>query len=255
MITASRISARLGGRLVLSGAGFSARRGELLGLVGPNGAGKSTLLRVIAGLQAYSGELTLHGRPLAAMPAAERARRIAYLEQGGHSHWPIPVARLAALGRLPHLAPWQESGPEDAAIIARVLAATDLTGLAERPFDTLSGGEKARALIARALAGEPELLLADEPVAALDPAHQLQIMELFRAHCANGGSALTVLHDLRLAARFCHRLLLLDQGRMRALGPPEQVLSAENLARVYGLRLHAETGGPLDLGWERIQTG
>lgn len=239
---------------ILDGIDVQVAPGRLVGLVGPNGAGKTSLLRVLAGLLAPSGgSLTYDGRPAQAVARRERARRLAYLAQGGTVHWPLRVEQLVALGRLPHGA-----GKEaDRAAVERALAATGVAHLRRRPLDTLSGGERLRALLARALAVEPEILLADEPTAALDPYHQLQVMELLRAATARGLGVVLVLHDLTLAARFCDELLLLQGGRVLAAGPAPAVLTDENLAFAYGiaaLRGNA-TGATFLLPWSRIDGG
>ncbi|MES9936611.1 MAG: ABC transporter ATP-binding protein [Sedimenticola sp.] len=210
--------------------------GELLGLIGPNGAGKSTLLRGLAGLlEPTAGDIALDGEALQSYRPEIRARKIAYLAQNGETHWPIRVQRLVELGRTPHLSAWQRPDGRDKEIVQDVMRATDTWSLRERIFSTLSGGERMRALIARALAVEPEIILADEPVAALDMAHQLDVMELLLNHCSSGGSAIVVLHDLPLAAHYCHRLQLLHNGRTLAEGAPSEVLSEQNLARAYNL--------------------
>jgi iron complex transport system ATP-binding protein len=244
------LEVRLNGHFLLQGVEFHLRPGEMLGLIGPNGAGKSTLLRLLAGLlPCATGRLRLDGEALDALAPENRARRVAYLAQNGPVHWPLPVERLVALGRLPHLPPWGRAAPRDREVIERVLADTDLLPLRRRPFDTLSGGERARALLARALAVEPEVLLADEPVAALDPAHQLEVMELLRRHCQGGGAVVVVLHDLPLAAHYCDRLQLLHRGAAVACDRPGAVLQADNLRRVYGLCPNASGDGWLDLPW------
>jgi iron complex transport system ATP-binding protein len=246
-LAAESIALRLGGRAVLDGVSIAAAPGELVGLIGPNAAGKTTLVRVLAGLIAPdAGAVTLDGRPLAAIPRAERARAVAYLEQDAVCHWPLAVRRLVALGRLPWLGPFQRAGPADEAAITQAMADAEIAPLADRPVTTLSGGERARAFLARALAGAPRVLLADEPVASLDPYHQMKVMELLRAQAARGGAVVAVLHDLTLAARFCDRLVLLDGGRVAAEGAPTQVLTAQTLARVYGVAaaFGADADGP-----------
>ncbi|OOZ36055.1 ABC transporter ATP-binding protein [Solemya velesiana gill symbiont] len=216
--------------------------GELLGLIGPNGAGKSTLLRGLAGLLDLSaGDVTLDERDLQSYHPDVRARKIAYLAQNGEAHWPIKVQRLVELGRTPHLSAWQRPGGTDEEIVHNAMRATDTWTLRDRIFSTLSGGERMRALIARALAVEPEIILADEPVAALDLAHQLDVMELLLDHCRAGGSAIVVLHDLPLAAHYCNRLQLLDKGRTIAVGVPSEVLTQENLHQVYNLVPRSES--------------
>jgi len=245
MIDASGLSLSLGGQPILHRISLQLKAGEMLGLIGPNGAGKSSLLKIIAGIvKPSAGELLIDGRPLDRLSGLERARSIAYLGQSGTAHWPISVARIVALGRLPHLGSWRNASSEDRRIIDQALRRTDLLALSERPFPTLSGGEKARVLLARALAVEPKILLADEPVAALDLSHQLEVMDLLRQHCNDGGTALVVLHDLRLAAHYCDRLQLLHQGRTLDVGVPESVINDTNLQQAYGVRIR-QTGGSL----------
>jgi iron complex transport system ATP-binding protein len=161
---------------------------------------------------------------------------MAYLSQEDQVQWPISVQELVALGRYPHRTPWAGGdGPADRAAVEQALRAADVWQLRGRRADQLSGGERARARLARVLAVQAPLILADEPVAALDPRHQLEVMTLLRAHCAAGGGAVVVLHDLTLASRFCDRLLLLDHGLPVAAGPVDAVLTTDNLARVYGV--------------------
>ena len=240
---------------VLDGASLRLAAGELVGLIGPNGAGKSTLMRVLAGLAHPSqGAVSLDGRPLSALPGRARARALAYMAQGRELHWPLTVERLVALGRLPHLGPFQRPGAEDEAAVARALERCDAAHLRGRTATTLSGGERARVLLARALASEPALLLADEPVAGLDPYHQLQVMEVLREGALAGTGILVVLHDLVLAARFCTRLALVHRGRVVADGPPAAVLEPGLLEQVYGVRMAAAevAGERVHLPWSRI---
>ena len=159
------------------------------------------------------------------------------------------------LGRLPHLESWQRPTPRDRSIIERVIVQTDLLHLRERPFNRLSGGEQARVLLARALVTEPDILLADEPVAALDPAHQLDVMQLLSDHCEAGQSVIVVLHDLTLAAHYCHRLQLLYEGATLADGEVDEVLSDDNLATAYAIELiesDDEVLTPFSLPWRRL---
>ncbi len=256
MLQGERLSLYRGRRVILDEVDIRLERGELLGLIGPNGAGKSSLLRLLAGvIPPDEGQLRLAGKPYAAYTPRERARRIAYLPQLSRVAWPLSVERLVELGRIPHLEPWQRPGPADRVVIERVIVQTDLLTLRQRPFDTLSGGEQARVLLARALVTEPDILLADEPVAALDPAHQLDVMHLLSEHCEVGQSVIVVLHDLTLAAHYCHRLQLLFEGATLAEGSPDEVLSEENLADAYAIEL-AEPGEegypPFSLPWRRL---
>lgn len=236
----------LGGRRVVADVSATLD-GGVIGLIGPNGAGKSTLVRAIAGLIPSEGTIVIDDLTVAEMPLRARARRIAYLPQGQSVHWPLTVERLVALGRLPHLAPFAQPGAVDADAIERALARTDLLALRARPVDQLSGGERARVLLARALAVEAPLLLADEPLAALDPAHQLEVMALLRAEAARGATVIAVLHDLTVAARWCDRLLLLDRGTLVADGRPRDVLTADRIGAVYGVSAYVgeAEGAPL----------
>ena len=236
LVSATGLAVAFGVHRVLHDVDLSLEAGGVLGLIGPNAAGKTTLIRVLAGLLTpANGEVRVFGRRVPSIPAGERARLVAYLEQGAISHWPLTVDRLVALGRLPYLSPWRGLAPADHDAIARAMVEADIAHLSGRPVTTLSGGERARVMLARALAAEPELLLADEPVAQLDPYHQIGVMELLRGLADQGGGVVVVLHDLTLAARFCDRLILLSEGRVAADGPPERVLTQDNLERVYGV--------------------
>lgn len=237
-LEARGIIVRYGERAVLDGLDASLQSGELVGLIGPNGSGKTTLLRVLAGLHLpEAGEVAIDGTPLADLPRDEAARRIAYLEQGGEAHWPMRVDAVVGLGRLPHRRAFRSNDAQDAEAIARAMEATGTATLRARSIATLSGGERMRVLLARALAVEAPLLLADEPVAALDPLHQLRVMELLRASARRGQGVLMVLHDLSLAARFCERLVLIAEGNVVAQGAPEEVLQPPHLRRAYGVEM------------------
>lgn len=246
-LRATDLSLQLGARQVLRQLSVSLGEGERVGLIGPNGAGKSSLLRALAGLlRPAAGEVTLDQQTLARWPRRDLAKTIAYLPQNGPSHWAMTVEAVVALGRLPHHGPFGGASGADRQAVQRALAAMDLEPFAQRPVSELSGGERARVLLARCLAGEPRYLLADEPAAGLDPAHQLDLMrELTRLSDANVG-VLVVLHDLTLAARFCQRLVLLAGGEVLADGPPPFVLTVENIARAYGVEAElAELDGSL----------
>ncbi|PWR19628.1 ABC transporter ATP-binding protein [Zavarzinia compransoris] len=258
LIEATGLACRAGDKLVLGEVTLSCRPGEMVGLIGPNGAGKTTLLRHLAGLAApAAGRVTYDGQSLREMSRPALARRLAYLAQDADAHWPIRVDQLVRLGRLPHRRPLSGETAADLAAVAAALAATETTVLAARRFDTLSGGERMRALLARALAVEGEMLLADEPVAALDPYHQLHTMELLRSVTEKGAGVVVVLHDLTLAARFCDRLVLLAGGRVLADGPAGAVLSDRNIAEAYHIKaLHgAAEGLCFTLPWRRLPPG
>jgi iron complex transport system ATP-binding protein len=236
-LTISAVDVVLGPRKVLHGIDAAVASGTLVGIVGPNGAGKSTLARVIMGLiRPNAGTVLLGDMPVLELNRAALARRIAYLPQGQTVHWPLTVERLVSLGRLPHLAPFSRIGANDQCAIERALERAEVTGLRDRPVTELSGGERARALIARALAVEASVLIADEPLAALDPGHQLQLMEMLKAEAAAEKLVIAVLHDLAMAARFCDRLILLHEGRVIADGEPSVVLTPDNLRNCYDIR-------------------
>jgi iron complex transport system ATP-binding protein len=216
---------------------FAIGAGELVALCGPNGAGKSTLLRLLLGLHApASGRVTLAGEPLASLTRRQIARHAALLPQDAPADVPLSVRDAVSLGRLPHLGRLQPETAADVAAVERALAATDTTALAERPITELSGGERHRVHLARALAQEAPLLLLDEPIAGLDIAHQLAAMDLLRATVEAGRSVVVALHDLALAARRCDRILLLAGGALCADARPADVLTRETLARVFGVR-------------------
>ncbi|WP_027856850.1 ABC transporter ATP-binding protein [Marinobacterium jannaschii] len=238
ILQAKQLYLSRGGNRCLRRVDFQLRSGELVGLIGPNGAGKSSLLSCLAGLgQADQGEVWLQQQRLAQVSAAERGRRLGYLAQQGEVHWPITVERLVMLGRTPHLGSWQQPAEADLKIVERAMRQTDVLHLRQRPASELSGGEKARVLLARLLAGEPQILLADEPTAALDMAHQLSLMQMLQAFVRNkeGRGAVVVLHDLNLASRYCDRIVMLDQGEVVAQGTASEVLTEQRLAQVYGI--------------------
>ena len=228
----------LAGRLDAVSARF--RAGEVTAICGPNGAGKSTLLACLAGiLVADAGLVLLGGADLRGVPARERARAIGYLPQAGEVAWDMTVAVLAGLGRLP----WQggpghpgcASAAQDAAAVAAALVAMDLEGLAGRRVSRLSGGERARALLARVLAGEPRWILADEPLAALDLGHAAGLMRRLRGQALAGAGVVLVLHDLAAAMNHADRVVVIDDGRVVADGAPGAALRAEVIAGVWGV--------------------
>ena len=226
LLTLRNLRVTRGQRVTVDDLSLTVPPGEVLGLIGPNGAGKTTLMGAALGLQPCTGDSNL-----AAMSATDRARHAAWLPQAREIAWPVTVETLVGLGRSPH-----GGKPADkAAAVTRALDRTDLANFRHRIATELSGGEQARVLLARALAQETPLLLADEPVAGLDPAHQIATMEIFAGLAAEGRSVVVSLHDLGLAARHCTRLLMLDRGRMVALGPPAEVLTDARLARVFGV--------------------
>lgn len=209
--------------------------GELVTIIGANGAGKTTLLRALVGLPpAAGGEARVMGEPAASLAPIRRGRTISYLPQTRPVYWSMTVERIVALGRFAYGAPADLAG-EDAAAVERAIADADIAHLSRRPATSLSGGEAARVHLARALAAEAPVLIADEPTAALDPRHQLAIMKVLAKRAAAGGLVVAALHDLSLAARFCTRIMLLENGRLTADGAPVDVLTGANLARAFGV--------------------
>jgi iron complex transport system ATP-binding protein len=235
ILGAADVSVRLGGNLIVERAALDLRAGELTTLIGPNGAGKTTLMRALAGLLPAEGRIELQGRQLAAFSARERARRIAYLPQGHVFHWPMNVAAVVALGRHPHADAFAPLADADRIAVGRALAATAVEPWAGRAVTTLSGGERARVALARALATQAPILLADEPTMSLDPRHQLVVMELLARAAHDGGAVLAIVHDLVLAARFADRVVMMERGRLVADGRPREVLTPERIAAVFGV--------------------
>lgn len=222
----------LGFRGRLNNVTAQLRSGRVTAICGPNGAGKSTLLGALAGLIApASGTVTLASQPLTDLTPQERARRIGYLPQSAEVAWNLSVRTLAALGRLPHRTP----AAQDADIVDEVLGTLGLSALADRPLSTLSGGERARALLARVLATQPQWILADEPLAALDLAHQRGLIRNFRKLAQDGRGVVLVVHDLALAMNHADHVVVLDRGGIAAQGAPQAALSEEVIARVWNL--------------------
>jgi ABC-type cobalamin/Fe3+-siderophores transport system ATPase subunit len=259
LVAATDLTFGYGARPILRGVSVAVGAGELVALCGPNGAGKTTLLRLLLGLLApASGEVRLGGAPLTSLTRREIARRAALLVQDPPADLPLTVREAVALGRLPHLARFQPLSAADEAAIDRALAATDVAGLAPRPVAELSGGERHRVHLARALAQEAPCLLLDEPVGGLDVAHQLVAVDLLRAMADAGRGILVALHDLSLAARGCDRIVLLADGGVAGEGPPAEVLIPEALARVFSVRAEVvpdAAGRPRVFPIEALPTG
>lgn len=256
VLRAEGVGVRRGGHDLVRGADLTLEPGELVALLGPNGAGKTTLLRAALGLVPLAaGKITLDGRETGAFSPAERARRVAYLPQRRPLAWPNRVRDLVALGRFAFGVSPERLGPADAAAVERAIRACGLEPLAERPADTLSGGESALVHCARMFAAEAPLALADEPAASLDPAHQHRIMRLLRRFVDEGGGGLVVLHEVTLAARYADRIVWMRDGRIRGGGPPREAVTPETLRAVYGVSAEIEwRGGALLLtmdGWDR----
>lgn len=228
-----QVSVSFGRRAALSRVSTAFAAGTVTGIIGPNGAGKTTLLRAALGLQPLShGHIDVLGKALPLWPREALARVLAYLPQGGDARWPMPVEDVVLLGRLPHRC-FGAPDMKDRLAVADALARCDAAHFALRRMNELSAGERARVLFARALATGAAVLFADEPAAFLDPSHQLRLMELLREEARRGTAVAVTLHDLSLAARHCDRVLVLEQGRLAADGPPDEAFADSILAEVF----------------------
>jgi iron complex transport system ATP-binding protein len=224
-------------------------------LLGPNGSGKSTLLRLLLGtLEPARGSVSLEGRPVSDWSRAEMARRVGVVPQGEEINFPITVREMVAMGRYPYLGRWKREGAVDRLAIEKALDRCDIVGMTDRPITTLSGGERQRALLARALAQEPDILVLDEPTAALDVRHEMAIFELLRDLGEGGVTVLLVTHSLNLASRFADRLILLARGRVAAVGGPREVIDQARIEAVYGwpVRVTAHPGPGPDVGAPQV---
>ena len=221
----------VGQRLV--NVNLNLKAGEMLGVIGANGAGKSTLLHCLAGIQDYQGELRLAGTAIKAIPECQRAQQLGFLPQSSHSAWALTVCDVISLGRLP----WNDSNPE---AIAQAAAVAGVDDWLDRQVDQLSGGQQARVWLARVLAGQPRVILADEPVASLDLFQQQNVLRLLRRYAQNGRAVMLSIHDLSLAARYCDRLCLLHEGQLLALGTPAEVLTGPHLRQAFQVDAHID---------------
>jgi iron complex transport system ATP-binding protein len=233
-LIAQGLSVSLAGRLVLNDVSLALSSGHLVALVGPNGAGKTTLLRALAGLVPSEGAIHVGGAALSSLPLRERARRFAYLPQGHVVHWPLPARDIVALGRYPHGAtdPARLT-PKDTEAVLRAMQATDTIEFSARRVTELSGGERSRVALARVLAVEAPVILADEPTSSLDPRHQFDVMKSLRAAADKGVLVIVVTHDLGLAARFADTVLVLSEGRLVSQGAPAEALSDDIMGDVF----------------------
>jgi iron complex transport system ATP-binding protein len=227
------VSVSLGGRRAVADVSLAVPAGTLLAVVGPNGAGKTSLLRALAGLVPHAGTIRFGGADLGALSAGERARRIGYLPQGADFAWALSVRDAVGLGRLPHGDPFGRLSPGDREAVDEALQRLDLTGFADRAVTALSGGERSRVMLARVLATQAPLLVLDEPTAALDVRHEMELLELIRALVNDGLAGLIITHQLNLAARFADRIVLMACGRVIADGPPGEVFRTDVLESVF----------------------
>jgi iron complex transport system ATP-binding protein len=234
-LRATNINVRYGGHSIVNGADLILNKGELTILAGPNGAGKTTLARAVAGLSEHEGEVLLNGVALSKLSPREKARAMAYLPQGHQYHWPMSVADIVALGREPHSDMFSRSTPADRQAIEAALRMTGVESLAGRTITTLSGGERARVALSRALATQANVMIADEPIASVDERNQLIIMDLLKTVARSGTAVLAIIHDLSLAMRFADRVVLMQNGRIVANDVPQAVLTTERIADIFGV--------------------
>jgi iron complex transport system ATP-binding protein len=242
LLTIDRLNVALDGHAILHDVGFTMETGRWVGLLGPNGSGKTTLLRAIGAHVPFEGDVRLDGRPTEAWSDRQRARRLAFVRQTPSLTFDFTVEELVLLGRAPHRGWLQAYQSRDRELVERALEAVDLGGFGPRSVLSLSGGEKQRVFLAQALVQEADLLLLDEPTAHLDVHYQFAFMERVDRLVAEGRGVLAVFHDLEQAARYADRLLLLDDGRLAADGPPAEVLTPKRIADVFGMRAAVETG-------------
>jgi iron complex transport system ATP-binding protein len=237
------LAVELGGREILAGIDFEVSAGEVVGLVGRNGVGKTTLLRLANGvLHASAGRVLLGGEPISKLSRRRLARGVAFVPQDLHVPFPFRVGELVLMGRAPHQPMVGLESENDVRLALEALERLGIRHLADRAITTLSGGERQLVLFARALVQDPDVLLLDEPTAFLDLKHRVEVLREVRAFTRSGRSALIVSHDLSLAARSCDRIVLLDSGRVAAVGRPVEVLTPENLRSAFGIKVFAFPG-------------
>jgi len=255
LLSFENLSLTLRGRKILNQISGEFQPGRVTVILGANGAGKSSLLSCLSGLrEPQSGSVKLNDRALLSLNGKERGRMIGLLPQRPDIHWNVDVKTIVGLGRLPHSGRWGMSAADHEAV-ARAMEATDCVDLAERKAMRLSGGEQGRVLLARVLAGEPQWLLADEPLASLDPAHQFDVLERLKSYAAAGNGVIVVLHDLTQAARFADDIMVMKDGAILAAGPRNEVMTAEIMAQAYGVEVQigtSDTGEPLVVPVRRL---
>ena len=242
MLSIQNVTAAYGKKTVLDGVEIEVREGEFVGLIGPNGSGKTTLLRVATGVLApREGKVLLRGVNLQDIGRRSLAKTIAFLPQDLATEFSFTVREVTRMGRYPHLSRIGYETRRDMEITERAMELTGVSHLADRIITELSGGERQRVFIAMCLAQEPELLVLDEPTNHLDIGHQLAALDLIgKLNRETNMTVISVFHDLNLAAEYCERVAVLDDGRMDALGPPEDVLTTDMIQRVYGVKVFTE---------------
>jgi len=235
MVELKEVSFAYDGSLVIDGLSLEVKQGEFLGVIGPNGSGKTTLLRLISRvIRPSRGEVLLSGQPIRRLSQREVARLVAVVPQETLLYFPFTAREIVLMGRSPHLGPFEIEGPGDLETCEEAMALTDTFHLADRFLVELSGGEKRRVIIARALAQKPRILLLDECGTFLDIRHKLEIFEIVkRLNVEQGLTVISVEHDLNMAGRYAQRLLLIHQGRSFALGSPQEVLTVANIQEVF----------------------
>ncbi|NDJ77215.1 MAG: heme ABC transporter ATP-binding protein [Chloroflexi bacterium] len=234
MIRAEEVSYAVNGSRIVDGVSLEVEAGEFVGIIGPNGAGKTTLLKLLGGvLPATSGTVRLHNQSLIQMKPRAIARTVAMVPQDTRLDFSFSVRQVVLMGRHPHLGRFDVEGPQDFALVEQAMAQLEIADLADRTITTLSGGERQRVFLAKALAAQPQLLLLDEPIAALDLRHQFNVLSLLKRLSRANHAVVVVLHDLNLAARFCDRLALIHAGQLAGCGAPADVLNEDVMRRVY----------------------
>lgn len=241
-INASQLTVSRSGRVLLQPTDITLKSGELTVLLGPNGSGKTTLIRSLLRQTDAGGRVLLNGEPVESFSSKERARHIAYLPQSRPLAWPNRVFDIVSLGRYPHAGKTGKLSASDQAVVTVSMASCDIAHLSDRNVDTLSGGELARVHCARVFSTQADFIIADEPVAALDPLHQFKTMELFKAYTQKGGGVLVVLHDINLAAKFADRLIWMRDGAIIADGPPAETLTGAQMRTTFDVAAEINNG-------------
>lgn len=254
LLDARNLSLRIGEKTIVDDVSVQIEQGQIIGLIGPNGAGKTSLLKILANVsKADSGSYQFAGKNITDYQEKALAQSFGYLAQNASAHWPLKVHKLIELGRLPWQGYRRKLTGNDQQMITQAAEKTEVTHLLDRVSTTLSGGEQTRVFLARLFAAEPAVIFADEPIAALDPYHQLHIMEILQQHARNGGTVLVVMHDINLASRFCDKLILMNHGKIVKYGALNELLQNNLLADTYGidLRMFCEGDSFSIIPWAR----